>query len=262
MKIVVCVKQIPDVSKIKIDHHMGILIRKGVPAVLNPNDKNAIEEAFRLKEEHGGKITAFSMGPLEAEEALREALGMGVDEAILLSDHAFSGADTLATSYTLGCAIKKAGLPDLILCGMETLDGMTAQVGPQLAVFLDFPYITCVHSLKIDSGLLRAKRATENGFQVVETKLPALVTVSKSINQPRVPSMDNIIAAYREKEVVIWKASDLGVDPQKVGFGGSPTTVQKVFATELKKAAGEVLRVPAQEAAKRIVAKLEEMHLL
>lgn len=263
MNIIVCIKQVPAAAGIEINRETGSPIREKAPGIMNPNDKNAIEEALRLKEKHGGQVTVITMGPPQAEEALREALGMGADKAILLSDSAFAGADTAATSYTLGCAIQRMKEEfDLILCGQESQDGMTAQVGPQLAVLLNLPYITFVHELKISGQTIRAKKAFEGGYQLLEASLPVLVTVSKNINLPRIPPVDKIIEAYREKEITVWTFSDLGIEPEKVGLKGSPTIIMKTFTAELKKSNKEIMKTPsAKDAAQEIIRKLKEKGL-
>ncbi|MBW1708024.1 MAG: electron transfer flavoprotein subunit beta/FixA family protein, partial [Deltaproteobacteria bacterium] len=172
MNIIVSIKQVPDTGQVKIDPETGHLIREGVPSIINPEDKNAIEEAICLKEKHGGKITVITMGPKQAEEALREAVAMGVDEAILLADAAFRGADSWATSYTLSQAIKKIGDFDMILCGREALDGNTAQVGPQIAEFLDLASVVYAQKIIVDGDKVTVHGASENGYRIVETKLP------------------------------------------------------------------------------------------
>ena len=236
MDIIVCIKQVPDTTDVKIDPRTGTLIREGVPSIINPDDKHAIEDGLRLREKYGGKVTVISMGPPQAEEALREALAMGVDESILLCDRAFAGADTLATSYTVATGIKKIGKYDLILCGRQAIDGDTAQIGPQMAEFLDIPQVTYVQKLSVEpeNKKLTAERGLEDGYERIETSLPALLTVIKDLNKPRYPSVRGIVEAYREKKVIVWTAKDIEAEEARIGLDGSPTTVKRTFAPEPK----------------------------
>ncbi len=230
MKIIVTVKQVPDTQEVKIDPKTGALIRAGVPSIINPEDKNAIEEALRIKESSGGaEVTVLSMGPPQAEFALREALVIGADRAILVSDKAFAGADTLATSYTLAMAIKKIGEYDLILCGRQAIDGETGQVGPQLAEELNLPQATFAEEIDVQGNLVTVKSNFDSVTRVIEMKLPALITVSKRINRPRFKTMNNVLRAYRDKDVVTWTREDLKLNPMRIGFNGSPTWVKKTF---------------------------------
>ncbi|RLB27647.1 MAG: electron transfer flavoprotein subunit beta, partial [Deltaproteobacteria bacterium] len=201
MDIVVCIKQVPETTDIGWDPKTGTLIREGVGGILNPNDKNALEAALQLREQHGGLITALSMGPPQAEDALREALSMGVDKAILLNDRLFAGSDTLSTSYALSLAIKKIPSFDLILCGKESWDAMTAQVGPQLSELLNLPQLTYATVITVNRNSVKIKQKREDGVRILEASVPALITVEKEINQPRIPPMDSIMEAYRDKEV-------------------------------------------------------------
>ncbi len=262
MNIIVCIKQVPDTQQVRIDPRTGALIREGVPSIVNPEDKNAIEEAVRLRERHGGEVTAITMGPSQAEEALREALAMGADKAILLTDRAFAGADTWATSYALGTAIQKLGNFDLILCGREAIDGNTAQVGPELAEFLDLPQATYVREVEVKAATVRVKRALEDGYELLETKLPALFTVVKDLNVPRLPSMEQIMRAYREKEVIVWNAVDIGAAKDKVGLHGSPTRIKKVHTAELKKGKVKFVEGSIDDVAQNLLTILAEKHVL
>ncbi len=262
MDIIVCMKQVPDTQQVRIDPETGSLLREGVPSIINPEDKNAIEEAVQFKEKHGAIVTVISMGPSQVEEALREALAMGADRAILLSDKAFSGADTWATSYTLGTAIKRLESFDLILCGRQAIDGNTAQVGPELAEFLDLPQVTYVREIEVEGKTLRVKRAIEDGYELVETQLPALLTVTKDINEPRLPAMDQIMAAYREKEIIIWTADDIEADTDNIGLHGSPTRIKKAHTPELKKSNVEFLEGSPEEMAQKLLEKLRGDHLI
>jgi len=216
MNIIVCIKQVPNVSEVKWDPETGALIRKGVPSIINPNDKNAIEAALQLRERHGGEITILSMGPSQVEEALREALGMGADHAIRLTDKKFAGSDTWVTSYTLGLAIRRIAKWDLIICGKEALDGMTAQVGPQLAEYLDVPQLTYATDLEVVDTRVRIRQKLGDIHRVLEAPLPALITVEREANRPRVAPVDCIIEAYN-KEIIVWRADDLNRDDRNFG---------------------------------------------
>jgi electron transfer flavoprotein beta subunit len=261
MKMIVCIKQVPDTTDVKIDPKKGTLIREGVPSIINPDDKHAIEGALRLKEKFGGNVTIISMGPPQADDALREALAMGVDEAILLCDRAFAGADTLATSYTLATAIKKIGDYDIILCGRQAIDGDTAQIGPQMAEYLGVPQVTYVRDVKIKGKKLIVERTLEDGYEKIETSLPALITVIKDLNKPRYPSVGGIVDAYREREVKVWTAEDVAADLSKIGLEGSPTQVKRTFAPE-PKGEGEIIGGTGEEAAKTLLQKLRDKNVI
>jgi electron transfer flavoprotein beta subunit len=260
MNIVVCIKQVPDTTDVKIDKKTGTLIREGVPSIINPDDKHAIEEALVLREKFGGKVTCLSMGPPQAEDALREASAMGVDEMVLLCDRAFAGADTWATSYTLGEAVKKIGY-DLVICGREAIDGDTAQIGPQMAEHLGVPQVTYVRKVHVDGKKLTCERALEDGYEKVETHLPALITVISDLNKPRYPTIRGIVEAYREKKVNIWTLKDLPIDPNSIGLNGSPTNVKRTFAPE-PKGKGEILKGGTQEMCHQLVTKLKDKNVL
>lgn len=228
MEIVVCIKQVPDTTEVKIDPATNTLIRQGVPSIVNPFDKNAVEEALQLKSKYGGKVTVISMGPPQAKDALKECVAMGADAAILVSDRAFGGADTLATSYTLAAAIRKLGSYDIILCGKQAIDGDTAQVGPEMAEHLGIAQITYAAKIEMEGDKVRVEREHEDGYEIIEVKLPLLVSVVKSINEPRYPSIKGTMKANRT-EIPVWTAADLDVDEQRVGLKGSPTQVRKIF---------------------------------
>ena len=230
MNIIVTVKQVPDTHEVKIDSKTGTLIREGVPSIINPEDKNAIEEALRIKESYDDvEVTALSMGPPQAENALREALAMGVDRAILVSDRAFAGADTLATSYMLSIAIKKIKKYDLILCGRQAIDGDTGQVGPQLAEVLNLPQATFAEEINIQGNVVTVMSNFDSVIRMIEMKTPALITVSNRINKPRFKTMNGVLRAFRDKEVVTWTKKDLKLNPMRIGINGSPTWVRKTF---------------------------------
>ena len=230
MKIIVTVKQVPNTHEVQIDPKTGTLIREGVPSIINPEDKNAIEEALRIKDSHDNvEITALSMGPAQAEDALREALAMGVDRAILLSDSAFAGADTLSTSYMLSIAIKKIKEYDLIICGRQAIDGDTGQVGPQLAGVLGLPQVTFAEEVSIHGDAMIVKSNFESVVRTIEVKMPALITVTNRINNPRYMTMNGVLRAFRDKEVITWTKKDLKPNPLRTGINGSPTWVRKTF---------------------------------
>lgn len=234
MNIVVCIKQVPDSAEVRINPETGTLIRDGVPSIINPYDLHAIEAGLQIKEKLGGKVTVITMGPPQAEQALRDAISMGADEAVLLTDRAFAGADTWATAYTLSRAIKKIGA-DIIICGKQAIDGDTAQVGPELAEFLDIPHVAYVRKIdSITENSITVERLMEEGYDIVESSLPVLITVVKELNEPRLPSLRGKMAA---KKAVIRKltAKDIEAEESLIGLRGSPTQVKRIFAPELKK---------------------------
>ncbi|QNB46734.1 electron transfer flavoprotein subunit beta [Thermanaerosceptrum fracticalcis] len=256
MNIVVCIKQVPDTTEVKTDPKTGTLIRDGVPSIINPEDKNALEAALVLKEQYGAKVIVLTMGPPQADDALKEALAMGADEAILISDRAFAGADTLATSTALGNAIRKIGNFSVIFCGRQAIDGDTAQVGPQLAEYLNIPQVTYVKDIQLFEGKVQVKRALEDGFEVIEAQLPVLLTVIKDLNEPRYPSIKGIVDAYRSKQTTVWSAADLGANLQEVGLKGSPTQVRRIF-TPAPKGKGEMLQGQPQEMICDLISRLK-----
>src|SRR5512147_1718591 len=210
MHIIVLVKQVPDAAEVKINRETNTLIRDGVPSIINPYDLYAIEEALRLREKHGGRVTAVTMGPPQAAEALKEAVSLGVDDVVLLSDRAFAGADTWATSYVLSQGIKKIGAYDLVIAGKQAIDGDTAQVGPETADMLGIPFVAYIRKIdKAESGTMVAERLMDEGYDIVETSLPALITVVKEINEPRVPSLKGKMKAKNLK-VTPWTAAEIG----------------------------------------------------
>lgn len=232
MHAIVCIKQVPDTTEVKIDPERGTLIREGVPSIVNPFDTYAIEEALLLREAHGGKVTVISMGPPQAESALKEAYAMGADEVVLLSDRAFAGSDTWATAYTLSQAIRKIGEYDVILCGKQAIDGDTGQVGPGIACQIELNQLTYVFRIReidLAAGTITVERLLEEGREIVTTRLPVLLTVVKDINQPRQPHLLRIRKAAR-LEVPVWTADDLPeIERDLLGLDGSPTRVMRVF---------------------------------
>ncbi len=256
MKIVVCVKQVPDAKDVRLDPKTNTLAREGVQSIMNPFDQHALEEAVRLKEQHGGEVTVITMGPPQAEEILRQAISCGADNGVLVSDRAFAGSDTWATSYTLAKAVEKLGEFDLILCGKQAIDGDTAQVGPGLAMRLDIPFITCIQKIRsVEDSSIVAERMMGDGYDVVEVEYPALFTVVKDINEPRVPSLKGKMKA-KKATITMLTAGDIEADPASLGLSGSPTQVVKVFPPEPR---GEraILSGTVDEQIEQLVAKLK-----
>lgn len=233
MNLIVLIKQVPDTTDVRIDRETNTLIREGVPSIVNPFDTYAIEEALRIKEAAGdGKVVVMSMGPPQVEDALREAIALGADEAVLLSDRAFAGSDTWSTSYTLAAGVRKLGEYDMILCGKQAIDGDTAQVGPGVAQFLGVPQVTYARKITVESGgSAVVERNLEDGYDVLTVPLPAVVTVVKEINEPRLPSLKGKMKA-KKAEITVWGAADLEVDDAELGLDGSPTRVVRIFAPE------------------------------
>jgi len=263
MKILVLVKQVPDTTEVKLDPKTGNLIREGIESIINPDDAHALEAAIDLKERYGGKITVLSMGPPQAIDAISEAMGMGADEGILLSDRAFAGADTWATSTTLGKAIEKAGTYDLILCGRQAIDGDTAQIGPQVAEYLDLPQVSYVYDIeKVAKKNMVVKRRLEDGYERIRCTLPALLTVIGDMNRPRYSHVARLIDACGEKaKIRIWNAADIGVQTRDVGLEGSLTHVIKTFAPKFQRQ-GEMLQGDTISVVVELVGKLRENMLI
>lgn len=259
MNIIVCIKQVPDTNEVRIDPVTGTLIREGVPSIINPDDKNALEEALVLKEQYGAHVTVITMGPLQAEKALREAMAMGADEAILITDRAFGGADTLATSRVLAAAIEK--LPyDIVFAGRQAIDGDTAQVGPEIAEHLGLPQVTYVEKVEIEERGIKVRRALEDGYEIIRVSTPVLLTAIKELNVPRYMDVKYIFEAFK-KDIKLLKAEDINVDKNLLGLSGSPTKVRKSMTKEAK-GKGEVINLSPKEAAKYAAAKLKEKHFV
>jgi electron transfer flavoprotein beta subunit len=262
LNIIVTIKQVPDTAEVRIDPKTNSLMREGVPSIINPEDRNALEAALALCALHGGTVTALSMGPPQARDALEEALCMGADRAILLSDRAFAGADTLITAFTLSRAIMKIGKYDLILAGRQAIDGDTAQVGPQIAGFLDLPQITYAEGLELQKGVtLVVQRGLEDSTQWVQIKLPALVTVTGSINHPRYPSLYHVSDSCDAAKIKTWTAKDLQLPQSMLGLAASPTTVKKIFEPD-RKMKGEMIPGDEREMASALISRLKEMHII
>ncbi len=261
MKIIVCIKQVPDTTEVKINEETNTLIREGVASVVNPFDLHAVEEGLRLREKYGGTVTALSMGPPQAAEALREVLSMGVDDAVLLSDRAFAGADTLATSYTLAKGVQKIGGFDLIICGKQAIDGDTAQVGPGLAEKLGVVHVTYVKKIhSLEDNRITVERMTEEGSEIIRFPLPGLITVVKEINEPRLPSLKGKMRA-KKAEIPVWSLQDVEADEEKTGLKGSPTWVMKIFTPEFR-GGGEILTGGVEEQVGKLVQKLRETKIV
>ncbi len=257
MNIIVCIKQVPDTTDVRINPETNTLIREGVASIINPFDLYAIEEAVRLKEQHGGEVTVISMGPPQVEAALREAISLGADRAIHLCDRAFAGADTWATSYALARGIRKIGDWDLVICGKQAIDGDTAQVGPGIAVGLDIPQLTYVKKIEeIAQGKIRVQRMIEEGYQVLEGELPCLLTVVKEINEPRLPSLKGKMKA-KKAEIAVWTAAEIEAESELIGLDGSPTQVVKIFSPP-PPSGGEILHGEPEEMVGKLIAALEK----
>ncbi len=259
MKIVVCMKQVPDTTEVKINPTTGTLIREGIPSIINPDDKSGLEAALTLKDEKGAQVTVLTMGPPQADLALREALAMGADEAILISDRAFGGADTWATSSTIAAALKKIQW-DLIICGRQAIDGDTAQVGPQIAEHLNIPHVSYVSELKVNDSSAEVKRVFEDGYQRIKVNYPCLITALKDMNKPRYMSVAGVFDSY-QKEITVWNLTDLEVDHANIGLKGSPTRVKASY-TKGTRSAGKVYEVDPAEGAKIIVENLKEKFII
>jgi electron transfer flavoprotein beta subunit len=259
MNIIVCIKQVPNTTDVQIDKETGRLKREGVESIINPFDEYAIEEAVKLKESiPGAKTTVITMGPPQAESALREAISRGIDEGVLVSDRAFGGADTLATSYALSSAIKHLGAFDIIFCGKQATDGDTAQVGPGIAEMLNMAHIAYVKKIEaIDEKSIKVQRLMEDGCDIIESQLPVLMTVVKEINTPRIPSLKGKMAA-KKAVIKTLNAADIKADLQKTGLNGSPTQVMKIF-TPPQRSGGEKFSGEPAEIAAKMAAKLKEL---
>ena len=268
MLVVSCIKQVPDTTQVKVDPVTGTLIREGVPFIMNPFDVHALEESLRLKDKYGFRVAVISMGPPNAEVTLRKALALGVDETILLSDRAFGGADTLATSLVLAEAIKRLGQQQeviLVLCGRQTIDGDTAQVGPGIATRLGYSQLTLVdriENIDIQAKKVRVSRRLEGRHEIVEAPLPAMIAVLREINRPRYPTVPMRLIA-EDAPVTLWNNKVMGVREDNIGLKGSATQVRKIFSPE--RARGELLGngvVNPEEAARLLIDKLTEKNIL
>jgi electron transfer flavoprotein beta subunit len=262
MNIVVCIKQVPNTTDVQIDAKTGRLKREGIESVINSFDEYAIEEGVRIKEKIGGKVTAITMGPPQAKSVLVEAVSKGADEAVLISDIAFVGADTLATSYALSSAINFIGSYDIILCGEQASDGDTAQVGPEIAETLKIPHVAYVKKIEsIDNKSVKVERMMEDGCDLIESPVPVLLTVVKEINTPRIVSLKGKMAA-KKAIIKIFNAADIGADTKRTGLNGSPTQVMKIFAPPQRIGGGEKFSGGAKEIAVALVKRLFEIRVI
>lgn len=260
MKIIVCIKQVPNTNEVRLDQKTGTLIREGVPSIINPDDKAGLEAALRLKDQTGAKVTALTMGPLQAAEALREALAMGADAAVLVSDRAFGGADTWATSSTLASAIRKLGDYDLIITGRQAIDGDTAQVGPQIAEHLGLVNISYAEEITVADGFITVKRQYEDRYHLLRAKLPCLITALSELNEPRYMTPGGILDAYGAEIVTLTRA-DLDVEEGNIGLKGSPTRVFRSF-TKAVKGKGTVVQLDPQESADWLLERMQEKFII
>ena len=257
MNIIVCIKQVPDSTRVKVDPKTGTLIRAGVPSILNPYDHYALEKALAIKAKTGAKVTVLSMGPAQAVAVLRLALALGADEGVLLSSRAFAGSDTWATSYALAMAIRKIGSFDMILCGQMAIDGDTAQTGPGIAFHLGIPQITFCESVDSDGSRAVVKKLIEGGHQILEADLPVLITMTMPVDYaPKYPSF---MAAHKaqDKKTVTWTEKEIGADMHKLGLEGSPTRVSRIFPPAARQK-GEMFNGSAEEMAAKFVEILKE----
>jgi len=262
MNIVVCIKQVPETTEVKINPETNTLIREGVVSIINPFDMYAIEEAIRLKERYGGTTRVLTMGPPQAEAVLREAISLGIDEAVHLSDRAFAGSDTWATSLIIAKAIEKMEDVDLIICGKQASDGDTAQVGPGVAMHINFPqatYVRKIDTVNLEDKWLTVERLLEDGFEILEVKLPCLLTVVKEINDPRMPSLRGKMRA-KKQQITTWTHQDLGIDEKDIGLEGSPTQVAKIF-TPPSREMGMMIEGEPKEQVEKLISELTK-HLI
>lgn len=265
MDIIVCLKQVPDTNEVKINQETGTLIRDGVPSIINPDDRNGLEEALRLKDEIGAKVTVLTMGPPQAKDALKEAIAMGADDVYLVSDRAFGGSDTWATATILSAAIEKIGKYDLIVCGRQAIDGDTAQVGPEIAEFLNIPQITYAKKITIKDEKILVNRFTETGDYLMEVEFPALLTTIKELNNPRYPTVKGIYKAYsemKEEDMKTLTLKDLDVDITQIGLKGSPTNVYKSFVPTKSKESQIMNGTNKKEEADILMEALHNLNLI
>lgn len=261
MNILVCAKQVPNTNEVKIDPVKGTLMREGVESILNPDDANALEAALTIKDANPGThVTVISMGPAQSKEMLVECLAMGADEAILISDRAFGGSDTWATSNAVAAAIKKIGNFDIVFAGRQAIDGDTAQVGPQIAERLGIPQITYVQDVKVNGKKVVVERQLEDGYEVIEAGMPVLLTAIKELNKPRYMTVDGIYDAY-EREIPVWGIADMPVEQDQVGLKASPTKVLRSF-TPAPKGKGTIWTGTPKEVTGKLMTELKAKHVI
>ena len=262
MNIVVCIKQVPDAMSIRIDRQRMTIIREGVESIINPLDRVALEIALDLRGSEGGRITILSMGPAQGEEALREAMAFGADQAILLTDAAFAGADTLATSHVLARAISRLNpFPDLVLCGTNSIDSDTGHVGPQIAEELDLPQVCGVTEILTDEGALIVKRFSNGLLDTIRVTMPALLTLTQGLYTPHHIPLGDLEKAFSDREVIYWGLNDLELKQEEVGFNGSATRVVNLYKPPTKKR-GEIMNGQPAELVRHLIKKLETVGIL
>lgn len=261
MKIVVCIKQVPDTMDVKINPKTNNLDREGITSVINPFDNNAIEEALRLKEKYGAEVHVVTMGPPQGKKALKKALAMGCDKGYLISDRALGGADTLATGYTLAKAIEKIGNVDIVFCGRQAIDADTGQTGPIIAEFLNINQVTYASELEIDGDYAIITRLLENCTQKVKVKMPLVITAAKELNDPRYATPITIMEAS-DREIITQNATDIECDPERIGQTGSPSIVQSIFPSKSNANQATLLQGSTEEIAKQIIGVLEENKII
>ena len=265
MRIIVPIKQVPETSSVKMDPETGTMVREGLEAIVNPLDLYAIETANRLRAAHGGEVVAISMGPAKAAKALREALAMGCDSAVLLSDRAFAGADTFSTSYVLARAIERLGAFDLIICGERATDGDTGQVGPGIASFLNLPLASYIGRIdRVEENSCRVHRLVENGHEILELDIPAVLTVVKEIAVPSLPTLRGKQRA-RSAEIPVWGAGEIQADASKLGLAGSPTRVVRIFRPQVARRCEKIVAsdpAAADRAVDKLLACLQAKELI
>ena len=259
MNFVVCVKQVPDTTEVKINPETGTLIRNGVPSIINPYDHFALQTALELKKKHGFRVTVVSMGPPQAKSVVQMGLALGADEGVLLSDMAFAGSDTWATSYALAKAVKKIGKTDMIFCGMQAIDGDTAQTGPAIAQHLGMAQVTFCEHVEVDGRRIIARKQIDGGYETVECRPPALFTMI--MHKDYVPKYPSFLAVHASlaKPYHVWSAEDIGAEAQYLGLKGSPTQVSKIYPPPQKEKA-EMFAGSGQAAAERILEIMRKEH--
>ncbi len=260
MKIIVCIGQVPDINEIRLDPVTGMPVREGVTVMINPDDKAGLEAALRLKDETGAEVSAITMGPPQADTVLREAMAMGADHAYLITDPVFSGSDTLATSFILAAAIKNLEY-DLVIVGQQANDGNTAQIGPQLAEYLDIPGISYAKDIKTEGSSIIVKSQYEDRYHIIRAKMPCLITVLADMNKPRYMTPGRIFEAYLEEKVIVWGHKEIDIDDGSIGLQGSPTQVTQIF-TRKQMADRKKVILDAEEAANFILESLKEKYIL
>lgn len=260
LRVVVCIKQVPNTNEVRLDPVRNTLIREGIPNIINPDDKAALEAALQLRDKHNALVTVITMGPPQAEDVLREAYAMGADDCILVTDRAFGGADTWATSSTLAAALQKLQY-DVILTGRQAIDGDTAQVGPQMAEHLGIPNVSYAEELELEGDHVIVKRQYEDRAHMIKVKTPCLLTALSELATPRYMTPGGIHDAYANKYITVWKRKDLEIDDSNIGLKGSPTRVVRSFSKELK-GQGQVVDLDTQESVDFLVEKLQEKFVL